>query len=1236
MSVKTMWRKSLAALVAFMLMTSLCAATAFADEQEAQGISYTLESNSEVETISSMQELAAMSSGNYVLINDININQASWTPISNFTGTLDGQGYKITWTGTSSSSPASITSNYGIFGTSSGIIKNLKVEGALYVTGSNVDYVSAVVGYNNGGTINGVENSAILNCGGTCYNVGGICGLNNGGYILNSSNAGAVTGYSKVGGIVGENDGVVNTCFNTAAVTGTNASKNGVGGIAGRNGDNNTATKVGKIWHCYNTGNIACESGTTKGKWVGGICGFLNSVSECKSCYNTGDLSAQSYKDHIAGKIDTQNGNTGTIERCFGLFTATGAEKYDGASVVPATELNDSSTVSILNNNGTLSRWSVGSQYPDLAMTATNTELQPGTVTPGTLSTVYVSASGNDANAGSATAPVKTLGKALALASTTGSVTIYAMTPIAMDNEGIYGTSDITIKKYTSFTGSTSALIKTTGTSVISGVVIDATGFSKAVKVLSGETAIRNGANISGAATGIYVNEDATVELNRSSISGTSYSVYSYGIINVQLNNSDDSTLRQTLKLGAPVYSSKTFNAESGEIQYSGSSSISKFIEVADGNFNLSGAVVTGNNLATNVISASSSGKINISGGTITGAGSYAVYTNNIINFQFTSPSSTCNINGTVYLEQKGNIAVGSSLASVSNTIKVMCSNPDTRAYIGTYAGMLFASYVDKFEYATTSYSITPDDTTHTLKLYANKATLPVTPGIVGSLSSLETNGAGETVTTITDADLEGKTYYRTDVAGTYVLDVSRIDIPVCFNGGGTIRIAKDVTIGSNGYIALTALDTCPATLEGLNGGVTITWEGSYNLSPISTSCSNPELSFKNITLKGADEQTQGEYATFAYSGFTSTIYLENVTFKNLKSSEDGTVINIKADNEDGAILNNVTIENCGANDGETTDVWLKYCCIKKATISGSFTRASSEVALKPEGDTSFGKINGTGTDTKMTLTPQEGYVISKYSVNNIDQAIPTEKIKVGLAGDEYEDTEIDSVLVEIAQASKDPAMTLTTDAKDLKVGDEVTVNVNMENITAYGQGTFSCSDNLTLKSIEAGSALKFDGDSGFTGTVDNKMFTFFNNTGTEDGTVAKATFTCTKAGDATVSLAGVKAGAALDPSEPEELTVADLKLSVGLNALAGDVNNSGKVNIVDAQVTYDMVKGNYADGSEARTNLLKCWTPETTGATYDLIVNVANVNGDELTASDAFAIQYFVHYGKFGEATLV
>ena len=220
--------------------------------------------------------------------------------------------------------------------------------------------------------------------------------------------------------------------------------------------------------------------------------------------------------------------------------------------------------------------------------------------------------------------------------------------------------------------------------------------------------------------------------------------------------------------------------------------------------------------------------------------------------------------------------------------------------------------------------------------------------------------------------------------------------------------------------------------------------------------------------------------------------------------------------------------------------------------------------------------------------------------------------------------------------ASKDPAMTLTTDAKDLKVGDEVTVNVDMENITAYGQGTFSCSDNLTLKSIEAGSALKFDGTDGFESTVDNKLFSFFNNTGTEDGTVAKATFTCTKAGDATVSLAGVKAGAALDPSEPEELTVADLKLSVGLNALAGDVNNSGKVNIVDAQVTYDMVKGNYADGSEARTNLLKCWNPDTTGATYDLIVNVANVNGDELTASDAFAIQYFVHYGKFGEATLV
>ena len=222
--------------------------------------------------------------------------------------------------------------------------------------------------------------------------------------------------------------------------------------------------------------------------------------------------------------------------------------------------------------------------------------------------------------------------------------------------------------------------------------------------------------------------------------------------------------------------------------------------------------------------------------------------------------------------------------------------------------------------------------------------------------------------------------------------------------------------------------------------------------------------------------------------------------------------------------------------------------------------------------------------------------------------------------------------------ASKDPAMTLTTDAKDLKVGDEVTVNVDMENITAAGQATFEYSDNLELQSITKGSALSGDKLVFYTGDEASKTvsptFEFANNEGTTDGTVAVATFKCTKAGSASVSLTkavGSKFG------DPTELDIADAKLdafTIGLNpAIKGDVNNSGKLNVVDAQVAYDMVNKVYADGTESRTKLINCWEPETTGATYELIEGVANVNGGDFDAQDAFAILVAAHNGGWTTA---
>ena len=64
-----------------------------------------------------------------------------------------------------------------------------------------------------------------------------------------------------------------------------------------------------------------------------------------------------------------------------------------------------------------------------------------------------------------------------------------------------------------------------------------------------------------------------------------------------------------------------------------------------------------------------------------------------------------------------------------------------------------------------------------------------------------------------------------------------------------------------------------------------------------------------------------------------------------------------------------------------------------------------------------------------------------------------------------------------------------------------------------------------------------------------------------------------------------------------------------------GDLNLNGKVNIVDAQISYDLACGVYADFSQVS---MQQWI-------------AGNMNNDNtLDAADSFAIQYKVHHGAF------
>jgi|GEM_PF-1191965 len=205
-----------------------------------------------------------------------------------FAGTLDGDGCEITGLYISSSA-----GGQGLFGFNTGTIKDLTVSGTVTSTTSG-DFVGGIAAFNRG-VIQDVIADVTVNAG-NVYNVGGIVGFNDGynvsdapALIQRCANLAAVTGFNKVGGIAGENAGTIRYCYNDGRIDGTNASsKNGVGGVAGRNGNNDTAVETGIIESCYNAGTV----GRSGQKWVGGITGFQNSLSSVKNSYVSGTIVA--------------------------------------------------------------------------------------------------------------------------------------------------------------------------------------------------------------------------------------------------------------------------------------------------------------------------------------------------------------------------------------------------------------------------------------------------------------------------------------------------------------------------------------------------------------------------------------------------------------------------------------------------------------------------------------------------------------------------------------------------------------------------------------------------------------------------------------------------------------------------------------------------------------------------------------------------------------------------------
>ena len=291
--------------------------------------------------ISEAEDLNGISlDGKYILLNDIDLGGAEWTPIgtssSPFTGEFNGNGYTV--------SNFKITTGrtyVGLFGYNKGVIKNLGVENfTVNVSYSDDVYAGGLVGYNSGSITNsyaaGNVSATASSSSTTSYfyaYAGGLVGYNDGGSIMNSYATGNVSAtatatysstYAYAGGLAGYNSGgsILNS-YAAGEVSATADDSAYAGGLVGSNSG-------GSITNSYATGDV---SATSSGDYAyaGGLVG-RNYGGSITNSYAAGEVSAtSSYSNAFAGGLVGYNSGDITNSYATGEVSATSTSNSSGS-----------------------------------------------------------------------------------------------------------------------------------------------------------------------------------------------------------------------------------------------------------------------------------------------------------------------------------------------------------------------------------------------------------------------------------------------------------------------------------------------------------------------------------------------------------------------------------------------------------------------------------------------------------------------------------------------------------------------------------------------------------------------------------------------------------------------------------------------------------------------------------------------------------------------------------------
>lgn len=324
------------------------------DEGKPQQVDAIIRTAEDFKKINDPSETAFKKTGVYVLGD--NIDLGSFNGVSDFAGTLDGDGYTImgtpfaSLTNTATIANVSVTGGSLVSGRNQGNILNCTAVSKPLIGGDNTGMVtySKVNGTVTaaGGIVAGTNTGIIQNCQvtgnvtSTAANVGGITAANNG-TVKDCTYSGAVQGGTNAGGIAGINSGVLSGCKieNGSNVTGS-SNAGGIAGVLaeGQSITDSTVEANVNVTGAANAGGIAGDGqgmlinviyggGSVSGQNAGGAVGVLGAKGVIRNVKASGAINGTTAAGGLAAS------SAGNIESCLTDAALTGSGGSVGGAI---------------------------------------------------------------------------------------------------------------------------------------------------------------------------------------------------------------------------------------------------------------------------------------------------------------------------------------------------------------------------------------------------------------------------------------------------------------------------------------------------------------------------------------------------------------------------------------------------------------------------------------------------------------------------------------------------------------------------------------------------------------------------------------------------------------------------------------------------------------------------------------------------------------------------------------